>query len=56
MLSEVPTQSFVWSELAGRFESELTLRESRIWRLSGSQAEYGGTFEGDRNREHELKA
>ena len=56
MQSEVPTQSFVWSELAGRFESELTLRESRIWRLSGFQAEYGGPFEGDRNREHELKA
>jgi hypothetical protein len=56
MQSQAPSQSFIWGVLAHRFESELTLRKSRIWRLSGFQAEYGGPFEGDRNREHELKA
>jgi len=41
MQSEVPSQSFVWGVLASRFQSELTLQKSEIWRLSGLLEEYG---------------
>jgi hypothetical protein len=30
--SEFPSQSFIWSVLAPRFQAELTLRKSKIWR------------------------
>jgi len=55
MQSEVPTQSFVWGVLAARFQSELTLQKSEIWRLSGLLEEYGSAAD-DFNREREQKA
>jgi hypothetical protein len=56
MQSEVPSQSFIWGVLAPRFQSELTLQKSEIWRLSGLLEEYGGPAEGDFYREREQKA
>ena len=56
MQSELPTQSFVWGELAPRFQSELTFQKSEIWRLSGLLEEYGGPADGDFYREREQKA
>ena len=56
MQSEVPAQSFVWGKLAPRFESELTLQKSEIWRLSGLLEEYGGAADNDFYREREQKA
>ena len=55
MQSEVPTQSFVWGVLAPRFESELTLQKSEIWRFSGLLEEYGGAADNDFYREREQK-
>jgi len=55
MQSEVPSQSFVWGVLAARFQSELTLQNSEIWRLSGLLEEYGSAAD-DFNREREQKA
>ena len=56
MQSEVPSESFIWGVLAPRFESELTLQKSEIWRLVGFLEEYGGPPDGDRDRELEQKA
>jgi hypothetical protein len=56
MQSEVPSQSFIWGVLAPRFQSELTLQKSEIWRLAGFLEEYGGAADGDRDRELEQKA
>ena len=56
MQSQVPSQSFVWGVLAARFDSELTLQKSEIWRLSGLLEEYGGAADGDFYREREQKA
>src|ERR1700676_3842908 len=56
MQSEVPSQSFIWGVLAPRFQSELTLQKSEIWRLSGLLEEYGGTADNDFYREREQKA
>jgi hypothetical protein len=56
MQSEIPTESFVWGVLAPRFQSELTLKKSGIWRLSGLRQEYGGVADGDLYRERELNA
>src|ERR1700731_144875 len=56
MQSEVPTQSFVWGVLAPRFQSELTLQKSEIWRLSGLLEVYGGAADNDFYREREQKA
>src|ERR1017187_379198 len=56
MQSEVPSQSFVWGVLAARFQSELTLKKSEIWRLSGLLEEYGGAADDDFYREREQKA
>jgi hypothetical protein len=56
MQSEVPTQSFIWGVLAPRFQSELTLQKSEIWRFSGLLEEYGGETDGDMYREREQKA
>ena len=56
MQSAVPSQSFVWGVLADRFQAELTLQKSEIWRLSGLLEEYGGTADGDFYREREQKA
>ena len=56
MQSEVPSQSFVWRVLTPRFQSELTLQRSEIWRLSGLLEEYGGPADGDMFRERELDA
>ncbi len=56
MQSEVPSQSFVWGVLAPRFQSELTLQKSEIWRLSGLLEEYGGAADDDFYREREQKA
>src|SRR6266404_5571461 len=56
MQSQVPSQSFVWGVLAARFESELTLQKSEIWRLSGLLEEYGGVADDDFYREREQKA
>src|ERR1019366_2353767 len=56
MQSEVPSQSFVWGVLAARFQSELTLQKSEIWRLSGLLEEYGGGADDDFYREREQKA
>jgi len=56
MQSEVPNQSFVWGVLAPRFQSELTLQKSEIWRFSGLLEEYGGPADGDFYREREQKA
>ncbi|MEH2561387.1 hypothetical protein V1289_001014 [Bradyrhizobium sp. AZCC 2289] len=42
MQSEFPSKSFIWTVLAPRFQAELTLGKSKIWRLSGLLAEYGG--------------
>ena len=56
MQAEVPNQSFVWSVLAPRFQSELTLQRSEIWQLSGLQEEYGGPADDDMYRERELNA
>lgn len=56
MQSEVPSQSFIWGVLAPRFESELTLQKSEIWRLSGLLEEYGGPADGDFYREREQQA
>ena len=55
MQSEVPTQSFVWGVLAPRFQSELTLQKSEIWRFSGLLEEYGGAADNDFYREREQK-
>jgi hypothetical protein len=55
MQSEIPSQNFVWGVLAARFQSELTLQKSEIWRLSGLQEEYGPAVD-DHNREREQKA
>jgi hypothetical protein len=54
MQSQVPSQSFVWGVLAVRFQSELTLQKSEIWRLSGLLEEYGPAVD-DHNREREQK-
>jgi hypothetical protein len=56
MQSQVPSQSFVWGVLAPRFQSELTLQKSEIWRLSGLLEEYGGAADNDFYREREQKA
>ena len=56
MQSEVPSQGFVWGVLAARFQSELTLQASEIWRLSGLLEEYGGPAAGEFYREREQKA
>ena len=56
MQSEVPSQIFVWGVLAPRFQSELTLQKSEIWRFSGLLEEYGGTADEDFYREREQKA
>jgi hypothetical protein len=56
MQSEVPSQSFIWGVLAPRFQSELTLQKSEIWRVSGFLEEYGGTADGDFYREREQQA
>jgi hypothetical protein len=56
MQSQVPSQSFVWGVLAARFDSELTLQKSEIWRLSGLLEEYGGAADNDFYREREQKA
>ena len=51
MHSQAPSQGFIWGVLAHRFESELTRRKSRIWRLSGLLAEDGGRADDTRERE-----
>ena len=56
MQSEIPSQSFIWGVLAARFQSELTLQKSEIWRLSGLLEEYGGAADDDFYREREQKA
>jgi hypothetical protein len=56
MQSQVPSQSFFWGVLAARFDSELTLQKSEIWRLSGLLEEYGGAADDDFYREREQKA
>jgi hypothetical protein len=56
MQPDIPSQSFVWGVLAARFQSELTLQKSEIWRLSGLLEEYGGVADGDFYREREQKA
>jgi hypothetical protein len=56
MQSRIPSQSFVWGVLAARFDSELTLQKSEIWRLSGLLEEYGGVADNDFYREREQKA
>jgi hypothetical protein len=56
MQSEFPSPSFIWGDLAERFETELTRQKSEIWRLSGLSEEYGGSAEGDFYREREQKA
>jgi hypothetical protein len=56
MQSEIPTETFIWGILAPRFQSELTLKKSGIWRLSGLRLEYGGPADGDTYRERELSA
>jgi hypothetical protein len=56
MQSEIPTDTFIWGVLAPRFQSELTLKKSGIWRLSGLRLEYGGVADGDIYRERELNA
>jgi hypothetical protein len=56
MQSEVPSQSSIWGVLAHRFQSDLTRRKSRIWRLSGLVAEYGGRADGNLYREREQGA
>ena len=56
MLHTLPSQSFIWGILAPRFQSELTLQKSEIWRLSGFLKEYGGPADGDFYREREQKA
>jgi hypothetical protein len=55
MQTQIPSQSYVWGVLAARFQSELTLRKSRIWRLCGLLEEYGSAAD-DFNREREQKA
>jgi hypothetical protein len=55
MQSEVPSESFIWGVLAARFQSELTLQKSEIWRLSGLLEEYGGAADDDFYREREQK-
>ena len=47
------TQLFMDGPLAPRFESELILQKSEIWRLSGFFEEYGGPAEGYREREQQ---
>jgi hypothetical protein len=42
--------------LAARFDSELTLQKTEIWRLSGLLEEYGGAADDDLYREREQKA
>jgi hypothetical protein len=56
MQSQVPSESFVWGVLAARFDSELTLQKTEIWRLSGLLEEYGGAADDDFYREREQKA
>ena len=56
MQSELPSQSFIWSVLAPRFQAALTLQKSEIWRLSGLLEEYGGAADGDLYREREQSA
>jgi hypothetical protein len=56
MQSEIPSESFIWGVLAPRFQSELTLQKSEIWRLSGLLEEYGGVADDDFYRERERNA
>jgi hypothetical protein len=56
MQPDIPSQSFVWGVLAARFQSELTLQKSEIWRFSGLLEEYGGAADNDFYREREQKA
>ena len=56
MQSEVPSESFIWGVLAPRFQSELTLQKSEIWRLTGFLEEYGGPPDGDMYREREQQS
>jgi hypothetical protein len=56
MQSEIPSQSFIWGVLAPRFQSELILQKSEIWRLSGLLEEYGGAADGDFYRKREQQA
>jgi hypothetical protein len=56
MQSEVLSESFIWGVLAPRFQSELTIQKSEIWRFSGLLEEYGGTADEDFYREREQKA
>jgi len=53
MQSEIPSESFIWGVLSARFQSELTLQKSEIWRLSGLLDEYGGVADDDLYRERE---
>ena len=56
MQSDIPSESFIWGVLAPRFQEELTLQKSEIWRLSGLLEEYGGEADNDLYREREQKA
>src|ERR1700688_737751 len=56
MQSEVLSESYIWGVLAPRFQSELTLQKSEIWRFSGLLEEYGGTADEDFYREREQEA
>ncbi len=56
MQSEVLSESYIWGVLASRFQSELTLQKSEIWRFSGLLEEYGGAADEDLCREREQKA
>ena len=56
MQFEVLSESYIWGMLAPRFQSELTLQKSEIWRFSGLLEEYGGTADEDFYREREQKA
>jgi len=56
MQSEVLSESYIWGVLASRFQSELTLQKSEIWRFSGLLEEYGGTADEDFYRKREQKA
>jgi hypothetical protein len=56
MQFEVLSESYIWGVLAPRFQAELTLQKSEIWRFSGLLEEYGGTADEDFYREREQKA
>jgi hypothetical protein len=56
MQSEIPSQSFIWGVLAPRFQSELILQKSEIWRFSGLLEEYGGAVDEDFYRKREQNA